>query len=71
MGLDDLGQGEGRHLSTSVFTAVGFLTGLPALRGIDAVEPDLAIANVDGVAVDDARLACEIGVGKGRERKEE
>ena len=40
-------------------------------RGVDAVEPDLGVTYVDGVAINDAGLACDIGVGMGWERKDE
>jgi len=57
VGLDDLGQGERRHLAAAVFTAIGFLTSLLALRCINAVQPDLRAADPDRVTVYDARLA--------------
>ncbi len=38
---------------------------------VDAVEPDLGFAYVDGVAVDDAGFASDIGVGGGWEREED
>ena len=48
----------------------------PRMRGthyiaVDAVEPDLGFAYVDGVAVDDAGFASDIGVGGGWEREED
>jgi hypothetical protein len=38
---------------------------------VDAVKPDLGFAYVDGVAVDDAGFASDIGVGGGWEREED
>jgi len=48
----------------------------PRMRGthyiaVDAVKPDLGFAYVDGVAVDDAGFASDIGVGGGWEREED
>ncbi len=42
-----------------LLTFAGF-TGLLHFRRIDAVEPDLGLVDVDGVAIDDAGFACEI-----------
>jgi hypothetical protein len=36
-------------------------TGLLHLRRVDAVEPDLGFAYVDGVTVNDAGFACDVG----------
>ena len=36
---------------------------LLSLRDVDAVQPDLGVAYVDGVAIYDAGLACDVGVG--------
>ena len=47
------------------------VTGLLHLRGIYAVEPDLGFAYVDGVTVNDAGLACDVGVGGKRQEGEE
>ena len=35
------------------------------------MEPDLGFAYVDGVAINDTGLACDVGVGKGREGEED
>lgn len=36
---------------------------LPALRRVDAEKPNALAADLDGIAVDDARLANGVGVG--------
>ena len=46
----------------------------PRMRGthyiaVDAVKPDLGFAYVDGVAINDTGLACDVGVGKGWDRE--
>ena len=60
MGLDDFSQCEGRHLTAAIIAPIGLLAGLLALRGVDAVQPDLGWADPDGIAIDNARLALEI-----------
>ena len=44
---------------------------LLCLRCVDAVEPDLCLAYVDGIAVNDTGFASDIGVGGGWEREED
>ena len=44
---------------------------LPHLRGVDAVEPDLGVADLEGVAVDDAGFAGDVGVGRGWEQEKD
>ena len=44
---------------------------LLSLRGVDAVKPDLSFAYVEGVAVNDTGLACDVGVGGKRQEGEE
>ena len=51
--------------------ALAGATGLLHLRRVDAVEPDLGFAYVDGVAINDTGLASDIGVGGGWEREED
>ena len=58
--LDDLGKSKGGHLTATVIATTGFLAGLLALRRVDAVQPDLRAADLDGVTIDDARLAFEV-----------
>jgi len=71
VGFDNFCQGKGCHFLTTVIAAVGLLAGLLHLRGIYAVEPDLGVGDMDGVAVNDAGFAGDVGVGGGWEREDE
>ena len=54
-----------RQSTALLFLSLAGATGLLHLRGVDAVEPDLGFAYVDGVAINDTGLASDIGVGMG------
>ena len=60
-----------RQYAAHLLLALTGATGLLHLRRVDAVEPDFGFAYVDGVAVDYAGLARDVGVGMGWEREEE
>ena len=60
-----------RQLTALLFLSPAGATGLLHFRGVDTVEPNLGFFYVDGVAVDDAGFACDVGVGGGWEREED
>ena len=60
-----------RQYTTLLLLALAGATGLLHFRSVDAVEPDLGFAYVDGVAINDTGLASDIGVGMGWEREED
>jgi hypothetical protein len=47
--FDDFGQCEGCHYPAAIFAAIGFLTGLLALWGFDAMHPDFRIAYLNHI----------------------
>jgi len=58
-----------RQYATHLLLALAGVTGLLHFRGVDAVEPDLSFAYMDGVAINDAGLAGNIGHHHGREQE--
>ena len=59
-----------RQYAALLLFALASFASLLHFGGVDAVEPDLGFANVDGVAVNDAGLASDVGKGKGWERED-
>ena len=59
------------QLTAHLLLALTGAASLLHLRGVDAVEPDLGFVYVDGVAVDDAGFASDVGVGGGWESEED
>ena len=71
MALNEPLKGLLSQLTAHLLLALTGATGLLHLRGVDAVEPDLGFAYVDGVAINDTGLASDVGVGMGWEREED
>jgi len=59
------------QLTAHLLLALTGATALLHLRGIYAVEPDLGVGDMDGVAINDTGLACDVGVGVGWEHEDE
>jgi len=47
--------------AAAIWATIHSIALLLSLRGVDAVEPDLGLVDVDCVAINDAGLACDVG----------